>query len=104
MPDRGAGMESYMKTKPIPALIMLTAGLVACVAGIAGHMETVKFTQMLLGVLVGFYVLGCIVKIILDKNFPEMKEEETTDGEEAGTKEKEDDGGEAEKQEEDEQE
>ena len=91
-----------MKTKPIPALIMLTAGFVACIAGIAGHMETVKFTQMLLIVLVAFYILGCVVKIILDKNFPEMKEEETTDGEEAVTEEE--DGGETEKQEEDEQE
>ncbi len=81
---------------------MLTAGFVACIAGIAGHMETVKFTQMLLIVLVTFYILGCIVKIILDKNFPEMKKEETTDGEEAVTEEE--DGGETEKQEVDEQE
>ncbi len=89
-----------MKTKPIPALVMLTAGLVACIAGIAGRLDTVEFTKMLLAVLVGFYLLGCIVKIVLDINFPLKQEEETTDGEEeAGTKEEEN-GGEEEKEEE----
>lgn len=70
-----------MKTKTIPAIIMLTAGLVACVAGIIGHMEIVRFTKMLLIVLIIFYALGCIVKMIIDSNFKEMKEEETTEGE-----------------------
>jgi hypothetical protein len=36
---------------------------------------------MLLVVLLIFYILGCIVKVILDKNFKEMQKEETTDGE-----------------------
>lgn len=71
-----------MKTKSIPAIIMLTAGLVACIAGIAEHMEAVRFTKMLLIVLILFYVLGCAVKMILDRSFKQMKEEETTDGEE----------------------
>jgi uncharacterized membrane protein len=70
-----------MKTNTIPAIIMLTAGCVACVAGIASHMEIVAFTKMLLVVLLIFYILGCIVKVILDKNFKEMQKEETTDGE-----------------------
>ena len=62
-----------MKTKPIPAIVMLVAGLVACIAGMAGHMETGRFVKMLLVVL--------IVKLLIDKNFKDM-EEETTDGEE----------------------
>lgn len=73
-----------MKTKSVPALIMLLAGFITCIAGIAGHMEIVRFTKMLLIVLIVFYFLGCIVKMILDKNFKEEeKEEETTDGEES---------------------
>lgn len=72
-----------MKTKTIPAIIMLTAGLVACIAGIIGHMEIVAFTKMLFIVLIVFYVLGIIVKVILDKNFKEMQTEETTEGETA---------------------
>ncbi len=71
-----------MKTKPIPALVMLTAGVIACAAGIIGRMELLDFTKMLLGVLVVFYILGCIAKLIIDRNFKEM-EEDTTDGEDA---------------------
>ena len=39
-------------------------------------METMVFTKTLLAVLVIFYVLGCIVKLVLDKNFKEMDEPE----------------------------
>lgn len=70
-----------MKTKPIPAIIMLVAGFVACIAGMNAHMEVADFLKMLLIVLIVFYVLGCIVKQIIDKNFMEI-EDETTDGEE----------------------
>lgn len=71
-----------MKTKSIPAIIMLVAGFVACIAGMNAHMEVADFLKMLLIVLVVFYVMGCIVKQIVDKNFTEIKEDETTDGEE----------------------
>lgn len=71
-----------MKTKQIPAIIMLVAGFIACLAGMNAHMEVADFLKMLLIVLVVFYVLGCIVKQIVDKNFVEIQEE-TTDGEEA---------------------
>ncbi len=67
-----------MKTKSVPALIMLLAGAIACIAGIASHLDVAGFVKMLLIVLIVFYLLGCIVKMILDSNF---KTEETTDGE-----------------------
>ena len=70
-----------MKTKPIPAIVMLVAGLLVCIAGMAGHMETGRFVKMLLVVLIVFYIIGGIVKLLIDKNFKDM-EEETTDGEE----------------------
>lgn len=69
-----------MKTKQIPAIIMLVAGFIACLAGMNAHMEVADFLKMLLIVLIVFYVLGCIVKQIVDKNFVEIQEE-TTDGE-----------------------
>lgn len=69
-----------MKTKSIPAIIMLLAGFIACVAGMYAHMEVADFMKMLLIVLILFYILGCVVKIIIDKNFKEMQDEETTDG------------------------
>ena len=44
-------------------------------------METGRFVKMLLVVLIVFYIIGGIVKLLIDKNFKDM-EEETTDGEE----------------------
>ena len=40
------------------------------------HMETDVFIKTLLAVLIIFYLLGCIVKLVLDKNFKEMDEPE----------------------------
>ena len=51
----------------------------------AEDIETLKttgrFVKMLLVVLIVFYIIGGIVKLLIDKNFKDM-EEETTDGEE----------------------
>ena len=51
-----------MKTKGIPAVVMLLAGFVTCIIGIVQHMETDVFIKTLLAVL--------------DKNFKEMDEPE----------------------------
>lgn len=59
-----------MKTKTIPVTLMLVAGAMACVLGFIYHYETTQFFTMVLTVLVVFYMLGFIVKIIIDKNFP----------------------------------
>ncbi len=64
-----------MKTKQIPAIIMLIAGLVTSIAAILSHMETLQFLKILIVVLIVFYVLGCVVKVILDRNFKEEVEE-----------------------------
>lgn len=58
-----------MNTKPIPAIISLTAGLVACIVNFVKHTEFGKFVLIVLIVLVAFYIFGCIVKLILDKAF-----------------------------------
>lgn len=69
-----------MKTKQIPVIIMLIAGLVMSIAGVINRIEAVEFLKTLVIVLILFYVLGCIAKLILDKNF---KEEGTEAREEA---------------------
>ena len=76
-----------MKTKQVPAIVMLTAGFVTCVISIMQHMDFGRFLKILLLVLICFYILGCVVKVILDKNFAPMQEEEeeqeqTEEGEE----------------------
>lgn len=65
-----------MKTKQIPAIIMLLAGFVTCIVAIFQGIEPERFLKILLAVLIGFYVAGCIIKVILDKNFKEMEETE----------------------------
>ena len=74
-----------MKTKSIPAIIMLVAGAMACVLGFVYRYESTQFFTMVFTVLIVFYMLGCIVKIIIDKNFPvesDKNEENTEESEE----------------------
>ena len=61
-----------MNTKPIPAIIMLAAGFMTCVVGIVQHFSFGTYVKTLLLVLIGFYLLGCIVKLVLDKGFRVM--------------------------------
>ncbi len=68
-----------MKTKPIPAIIMLIAGFITCLYGLLYHVDLFHFTKNLLIVLVVFYILGSVVKLILDINFNKMEPEEKTD-------------------------
>lgn len=48
---------------------MLSAGLIDCVASIYQRLSLLDFTKQLLLVLVVFYLLGCVVKLILDIGF-----------------------------------
>ena len=41
------------------------------------QMETNQFMKTLVIVLISFYILGCIAKLVLDKNFREEAEEAT---------------------------
>lgn len=66
-----------MKTKQVPVIITLIAGLITCIVGIAMQMETNQFMKILVIVLISFYILGCIAKLVLDKNFKEETEEAT---------------------------
>ena len=67
-----------MKTNYIPALVMLLAGAVYCLFGLMSGTPLFEFTVQLLIVLLVFYVLGGIIRMILDKFMGEV-----------GTKEKE---------------
>lgn len=62
-----------MKTRPIPAVIMMLAGFITCLMAIFNRMDTMQFLQILLGVLIGFYILGCMIKLVLDKGFSIME-------------------------------
>ena len=72
-----------MKTKPIPAIVMLTAGFITCIVAIFQKMELLAFTKTLLLVLIIFYLLGGIAAYILEKNFKAAKDEESSTEEKA---------------------
>mgnify|MGYP003292594886 CR=1 FL=1 len=71
-----------MKTKSIPVILMLVAGALTCILGFVYQYETTQFFTMVLTVLVIFYMLGCIVKIIIDKNFSAESAKESNQSEE----------------------
>ncbi len=70
-----------MKTKHIPALVTLLAGAVAALLMWLWKVDFFTFTRNLLIVLVIFYILGIVIKMILDHNFKDMEEEAEGEGE-----------------------
>jgi phosphotransferase system glucose/maltose/N-acetylglucosamine-specific IIC component len=65
-----------MKTKNLPAIIMLVAGFIDCILAIVYHLSLWEFTKQLLLVLIIFYLIGCAVQIVIDINFKPMEENE----------------------------
>ena len=79
-----------MKTKGIPAMVMLAAGGVYCLLGILCQIPLMEFMIQLLIVLLVFWIFGGIVRILLDKYMGEIEdkakeeeeaEEKDTEGE-----------------------
>ncbi|MBQ8627123.1 MAG: hypothetical protein IJ419_13255 [Agathobacter sp.] len=56
-----------MKTNYIPAIVMLLAGAVYCLFGLKAQIPLLDFTVQLLIVLLVFYILGGIVRMVLDR-------------------------------------
>lgn len=76
-----------MKTKQVPVIITLIAGFITCIIGFVMRMETGQFVKVWGIVLISFYILGCVAKLVLDHNFKEETEEateEAAEGLEAG--------------------
>ena len=74
-----------MKTKEIPAMVMLLAGGVYCLLGIYYQIPLLEFSVQLLMVLLIFWIFGGIVRMILDKHMGEI--EDKTEEEEEETEE-----------------
>ena len=56
-----------MRTNNVPSLVMLSAGLVDCIIGVKNQMDAIAFVKQLAIVLLVFYVIGSVLKLILDK-------------------------------------
>lgn len=61
------------KFRNIPALVTLLAGFVACVMMIWKKYALVDFLWILVAVMVGFYVIGILVRLILNIVFKSEK-------------------------------
>lgn len=76
-----------MKTNYIPAIVMLLAGAVYCLFGLKAQTPLLDFTVQLLIVLLVFYILGGIVRMVLDRFMGDIevksgKEDDTESSEE----------------------
>jgi phosphotransferase system glucose/maltose/N-acetylglucosamine-specific IIC component len=71
-----------MKTNSVPAVIMLIAGFIDCVISIHYRLSLWEFTKQLFWVLVIFYLIGCVVKIVLDRSLKLMADEPEEEAEE----------------------
>ena len=60
---------------------MLTAGAVTCIVSIANNMDKLLSLEILLGVLITFYIIGLIARGIITKviEMGGIKEEEESD-------------------------
>lgn len=63
-----------MKTRDVPAIVMLSAGTVYCFFGIFYQIPLTEFLTNLLLVLLIFWIFGGIIKIVLDKFMGEIGE------------------------------
>ena len=57
----------HLKTKPVPAIVMLLAGLVAAVYTFIQGMDLLRALVIILVTLLIFWIIGGIIKILLDK-------------------------------------
>lgn len=56
-----------MKTEFIPKFVMLLAGAIVCIISIVKKMDTTYSLEILLAVLILFYLIGCIARRIIEK-------------------------------------
>lgn len=75
-----------MKTKGVPAIIMLIAGGIYCLLGIYYQIPLMDFFVQLLVVLLLFWILGGIVRMVLDHFIGEIEEKAKEDEKEAEEK------------------
>ena len=67
-----------MKTKQIPALVTLVAAFAMCIISYVNDYSLSFFIRTMFLVLIGFFILGMVIKIILDLNVSQLDEEFVT--------------------------
>ncbi len=62
------------KFRNIPALITLLAGFTACVMMIIKKYALVDFLWILVAVMVGFYIIGLLIRLVLNIVFKSVED------------------------------
>ena len=63
-----------MNTKNVPAIIMLLGAAVRCIMALVnGEKFSTEYALSVLIALIVFYIIGLVIKAILDKNFPQVE-------------------------------
>ena len=75
-----------MKTKDIPAIVMLLAGGVYCLIGIRYQVPLMDFSVQLLIILFIFWIIGGIVRMVLDRFMGEIENKADSEEEDAEEK------------------
>jgi len=71
-----------MKTNYVPAIVMLLAGGVYCLFGIYYQIPLMDFCVQLLIVLIIFWIIGGIVRMVLDRFMGEIEDKNKEEAEE----------------------
>jgi len=61
-----------MKTKQIPAMVTLFAAFVMCIISYVNDFSLSFFIRAMFCVLLGFFILGVVIKVILDMNISQV--------------------------------
>lgn len=69
------------KRRLIPPFIMLLAGAITSITMRMLHYKTETMLIILLGVLLGFYIAGCVIKSMLDRFEKQIEEAGMEEGE-----------------------
>lgn len=84
---RGGKMK---RLKLLPIIVMLTAGLITCIISFLKNVDNTYALITLFVVLVTFYIIGYIARVVILKVcFPKKEESELEDSEEVATSEEE---------------
>lgn len=80
------------KFRSVPAIITLLAGFVTCVLMLINRITIVQYLWTLALVMIGFYIVGVILRVVLNKVFADKAEdageaEDTQEGEDGQTSE-----------------
>lgn len=83
---KGKNKEKPVNTRPLPAIIVLSAALISCAFSLFQGVEFRIFVGRLFLSVVIFGLIGVFVRVILDRYFfnRSSKEEETPETEEQG--------------------